>query len=431
MADNVTPIPTSPSNPLSGATSIGKETVKPSLPAAPTDPAQVRPFLDKMKEILEVYEGKRGNKFDSVITWRDLFNHGLVDVNINGSAITGKPDTPIFTPRNYTQDFDVPPAPTNVTASAGFSNIILSWDEPTFKSFAYAEVWRSDTNNLGAASLIGSTTAWVYADAVGFTNITKYYWVRFVNKNNVVGPYQGTSGVGASTSKVGNSDLYNEIVTAEKLANSAVTQVKLADGSVVTSKIANAAIVGQKLADLAVEAAKLANSSVTAEKIANLAVGTAAIQNGAINEAKIGTAAIGSAAIQDGAITNAKIGNAAIDDAKIASLSAAKINAGYLSADRIQAGTIDSKILQVEWAKIQNAYITWAMIHDVVVTNAQIQNLDAGKITSGTIDSARINTQNLSITSLASTARMTVTNSVIKVYDDNYTLRVQIGDLNQ
>lgn len=432
MADEITPVPTAPSNPLDGlsAASIGKQTVIPSLPAPPTDPAQVKPFLDKIKEILEVYEGKRGNKFDSVITWRDLFDHGLVDVKLNGNTLTGKPDTPVFTPRGTSTDFAVPPAPTNVAASAGFNNVILTWDAPTFPSFAYAEVWRSDQNNIGLASLIGTTTANVYADSVGFTNITKYYWIRFVNKNDVKGPYHATSGVAASTSKVGNSDLYNEIITAEKLANAAVTSIKLEDGSIVTSKIANSAIVGEKLANLAVEAAKLANSSVTAEKIANLAVGTAAIQDGAINSAKIGTAAVGSAAIQDAAITNAKIGNLAVDDAKIASLDAAKINTGFLSANRIEAGTIDSKILQVDWAKIQNAYITWAMIRDVVVTNAQIANLDASKITSGQIDAARINTQGLNITSLQSSARMTVTNTVIKIYDDYYNLRVQIGDLN-
>ncbi|CAB5220316.1 hypothetical protein UFOVP236_26 [uncultured Caudovirales phage] len=491
MADT-TSVTTTPSNLTSGNSlpPMGQQTTKPSLPAPPSDPAQMKPFLDKMKEIIEVYEGKRGNVYDSVVTWRDMFDHGLVDLKINGTRFSGKPTTPSILPPGANEDYSIPPAPTHLTVDAGFTSIILSWDVPTFPSFAYAEIWRSDENNLGTAALVGTTTAAVYADGVGFTNTTKYYWVRFVNVNDVVGPYNSTSGTPASTSKVGGADLYDLIVTADKLANNAVTQiklsdgsvvqskiadaavvgaklaplavdaakladgavisVKLADGSIVESKIANGAIVGTKLADLAVDAAKLANSSVTSTKIANLAVGTAAIQDAAINSAKIaslavgtgaiqdaainsakiGELAVGNAAIQNGAITNAKIANLAVDNAKIASLDAAKINAGYIAADRLDANIITSKVLAVDWAKITNAYITWAMIKDVVITNAQIQSLDASKINGLDAQLTNVTAKHLNVQSASSGARTTFTDDVIKIYDASNNLRVQIGNLS-
>jgi hypothetical protein len=416
---------------LSQSDLVGKETVTPSLPSPPSDPNQMRQFLEKLKEIVEVREGRRGNRFDQNITWRDLFDNGMVDVNIDGRRIGARPVSPVFLSPGASEDFATPPAPENVTASAGFANVILSWTKPNFVSFAYAEIWRSDTNNIGVAQKVGTTTANVYADNVGFTNITKYYWVRYVNQNNVSGPYNASAGTAASTSKVGSSDLYDLIITADKLANSAVTNVKLADGSVVQSKIADAAVVGSKLANLAVEAAKLANSAVTAEKIANLAVGTAAIQDAAINSAKIASLAVGSAAIQDGAITNAKIGNAAIDNAKIASLDAVKITSGLISADRLDANTITAKVLSVDWAKITNVIVTNAQIGDII----QSSNYSAGSAGWRINKAGEIELNNatfrgtIDVKSASSGERMQVTNNVIKVFDSGGNIRVKIGNL--
>lgn len=67
------------------------------------------------------------------------------------------------------------------------------------------------------------------------------------------------------------------------------------------------------------------------------------IVDGAITANKIAANAIavGSAAIQNGAIVNAMIGAAAIDDAKIASLSAAKVTFGVMHGDRIDVNTLN------------------------------------------------------------------------------------------
>lgn len=363
---------------------LGKATVTPSLTTPPSDPAQMQAFLNAVKEIIEVYDGKRGNAYDSVVTWRELFEHGVVDLKIDGNIYKAKPVTPNIFPSNSNSDFTVPPAPENLTASAGFTSAILAWNAPVFTSFAYAEIWRSDTNSIGSAAKIGTTTARVYADSVAFTNTTKYYWVRFVNQNDVVGPYNSATGVSASTSKVGNADLYDLIIDAGKLATDAV------------------------------ESGKIKDYAITTTKIANLAVGNAAIANGAI--------------------TNAKIENAAIDNAKIANLDAAKITTGYISADRLDASTITAKVLSVDWAKLTNVYITWGQIQNVYITDAQIQSLQAAKITG--LDAQLSNVTASKINVVATTAgattgaRMTINNDVIKVFDSSNVLRVKIGNLD-
>jgi phage minor structural protein len=174
---------------------------------------------------------------------------------------------------------------------------------------------------------------------------------------------------------VDNARLANLAVDAAKLASNAVNNSKIADGAVTTSKVASAAIDSAQIKDAAITSAKIANAAVGAAAIVNAAIGTAHIADAAITSAKIGSLAVGTGAIQDGAITNAKIANAAVDSAKIA-------NAAITSAHIANAA--------VGAAAIANAAIGTAHIQDAAITNAKISNVDASKITTGTLDAARV-----------------------------------------
>ena len=272
-------VPTTPDNPFTGVTSppTGTATVTPALPAVPSDPNQLKPFLEKMKEIVEVFNGNRGNKFDQVVTWREMFNHGLVDMKFSGQTFTGKPDTPFMVRAGGSTDYTMPPAPTNLTAGAALANIILDWNEPTFLSYAYTEIWRSDTDNVNTASLIGQTSATVYADNVGQTNNLKYYWVRFVNQNNVVGPFNASAGVSATTARVATNDISDASITNAKIANLAVDGAKIASAAIVNAKIADAAITTAKISDAAITTAKIGDAAITAAKIGDAEITSAKI----------------------------------------------------------------------------------------------------------------------------------------------------------
>jgi hypothetical protein len=414
----------------------GVPTKLPALPTPSSDPESMRVFLEKVKEILEVYEGIRGSKFDQVVTWRDMFQNGMVDLTVSGTRFTAYPLSPTIN-LPITSDFTPPPAPTGFTVSSGMTTIILSWTVATYGNHAYTEVWRSDTNNLAGASLIGTTNSFAYADSVGFTGSTKYYWIRFVSQMDVKGPYNSATGTGSSTGLVGTADLTDLIITANKIAVGAVTNTKIAD----------AAINSQKLADLAVEAAKLADSSVTSTKIANLAVGTAAIATAAITAAKIDNLAVGNAAIANLAVTNAKIGDLAVDSAKIAdaTIVSGKIADAAITTAKIQDASITTAkigLLQVTNALIQNAAISSAKIGDGEITNAKINDvIQSSDFSSGSSGwriqksgNAELNNATfrgtLNIRSSSSGARTEMTNDVIKVFDSAGTLRVKIGNLN-
>jgi hypothetical protein len=81
--------------------------------------------------------------------------------------------------------------------------------------------------------------------------------------------------------------------------------------------------------------------------IADAAIGSAKIIDGSIGSAKIADAAIKNAKIADAAISTAKIADAAITNAKILNLDAGKITSGYVDAARIAANSITADKLLI------------------------------------------------------------------------------------
>ena len=242
------------------------------------------------------------------------------------------------------------------------------------------------------------------------------------------------------TTKIGdNAVTWEQIedlaVTAEKLANAAVTAEKIKDEVIAAEKLVDGCITAEKIKDKVIESSKLVDGCITADKIKeaaitgekieaatidtahikNGAIDNAKIANGAIDNAKIGKAAIDTVNIKNGAIDNAKIANGAIDNAKIgtaaidtvnikngaidtaciknAAITGALIEDGSIGNAHIANGAISSAKIQngaITNALIENAAIDNAKIKDGAIDNAKIANMDAGKITTGTLNAARV-----------------------------------------
>jgi len=149
-----------------------------------------------------------------------------------------------------------------------------------------------------------------------------------------------------AANSVSTSELVANSVTAGIIAAAAVSTSELAANAVTTDKIAAGSIVADKIAAGAITATKIGTDQVTANKIAASSIITSKIATGAVTAAKIsvnelsaisadlGTILVDTANIANGAIENAKIANAAITNAKINDLNASKITAGTISADR-------------------------------------------------------------------------------------------------
>jgi hypothetical protein len=315
------------------------ETKVPALPAlnGVSDPA-TRTFLMAVKELLEVRDGRRGKPLDRFVTLRELDTAGIASVK--PSSLGGKLE---LLSGDGGLDYSTPPALTDFAVTGGYAQIFLSWAEPQYASFSYVEIWRSATDAIGTADLIGQTPAAVYSDSCG-TQASFYYWVRAVNKAGVAGAYNAVAGVLGTTSddityifeqltgSLGDQPFY--AITEPTVINGVtvtpgvyIKDARIANGTITNAKIQNAAIDSAKIADASIVTAKIGNAQITGAKIANATIGTA----------NIGLAAITTATIADAAITNAKVTNAAItlakiDTASITSLSALSATIGLFKS---------------------------------------------------------------------------------------------------
>lgn len=142
----------------------------PRLPAVPQQPGQRA--HDALKETLETMRGTRGDVLDRAVFVRDLKDLGILEVKGGGrvgvgTTITNPPTTPGgsgpgIDNETYGGDPYAPPKLQNVVASAGFSYIMLTWNDPHYGPLAYYEIWRktvitpfdeAGTNNIPVEDL--------------------------------------------------------------------------------------------------------------------------------------------------------------------------------------------------------------------------------------------------------------------------------------
>ncbi|MDP6584456.1 MAG: hypothetical protein QF535_07350 [Anaerolineales bacterium] len=340
------------------------------LPAITSSIApDLRNFLNRVREAFEDPDG--------LVTREDLVDSGVFQSNAAGDLEFLEP--------GEAESCVSPPAPVNLVASGAMTSVVLTWAGVSYNPcYAYTEVWRADTDDLGLAVLIGTATGGMYADAVG-SDDSNYYWVRFVNVIDDKGPYNQTAGtLGATAPDL--AYVFEQLTEAYGTGSDApffqldsdttINGVVIAAGTYIKeAKIYNGTITNAKIGDLAVDSAKIAAAAITTAKIANANITTAKIANLAVGAAQIANATITATQIQDAAITNAKIGD-------------------VIQSDAYSAGTAGWKIDKNGAMEMNNATFR------------------------GTIDGA----------SSASGSRLVIDDDTIEVYDGS-TLRVKLGNL--
>lgn len=193
----------------------------PAISADLTDDDLKTQFSEAVKECIEVLEGKRGDGMDRALTPRDLESIGLLTISAAALTTGGSSSgVGIVAPVIVPDIVEFPSIPVNLAANGAFTNIGLSWDKPTFRGYAHTEIWRYETNVIGSAVLIATSSHHMFSDPVE-PDSTYYYWIRFVNTNDQKGDYNQTDGT------VGETDQTAERLIAdlnEATGNSALSQ---------------------------------------------------------------------------------------------------------------------------------------------------------------------------------------------------------------
>lgn len=356
--------------------------------------------LDTIKEALEVRLGRRGDKLDAAVTFRDLEESGGFRVKpVAGGGGAGGLGLDTITPDmsdRFGQGVDlatwVPAAPKGFAATAMMGGIFIEWNWPEkYGAVGYTEVYRSKSNTAESREFLTLVEGLTYMDQIDGADETEYfYWIRFRSLGDKVGPFAGpVSAVSVPTSAQLIERLQGEI-DETLLAQHLRERVDLIDGegglvqqvqeqgdtfaeqitqvqSVIDNEFAalqqtvqtqynetsqrfesiyslrinnNGRVSGFGLADDGEESV----FGVEADRfyVGNDVPFSVSYGRTYIKDAVIRDASIDNAKIADGAITNAKIANASIDFAKISN---------------VQIGSAD----------IRNAAITSAKIDDAAV----------------------------------------------------------------
>lgn len=152
------------------------------------------PTQDAITENIEVLTGQRGNKLNKALLWRDLVNLDELRRQALVSSIKQGNSNNTGTPVVIGGGVESPHAPVNLQSVGGFTFIALTWDNPTYSGHAYAEIYRGETDSFSNSVRVSTEISNTYSDSVNM-GAAYYYWVRFVNVADMVGPIQSANGL--------------------------------------------------------------------------------------------------------------------------------------------------------------------------------------------------------------------------------------------
>ncbi len=130
-----------------------------------------------------------------------------------------------------------PATVSSLSATAGQNTIFLQWTNPSDMTWVREiEVWRNTTNDSGTATRIGSVTGAVgfYADTVGATGLTRYYWIRTINKQGYPSSFSSVASATSGTVVPGSGAILAGMLAADSVV---AANIDVADLSAVSATI--------------------------------------------------------------------------------------------------------------------------------------------------------------------------------------------------
>ncbi|MER2492319.1 hypothetical protein [Catenovulum sediminis] len=226
--------------------------VKPAFSGIPR--GNDKEAISALVKNVETFMGSRGSGLDKAVTLRQLIELNLVVAKYKKGKLVQVEN------QNDSGIVEPPLKPEGLTATGTWSSIILSWDVNSQASYAYTEIWRSETDNFGDAVKVDQTSGSLHSDGVG-TDRAYYYWIRHVNSRGRVSALNATAGTYAETSIDVEKVLeeLGEQVNSSHLAQSLRDRIDLIDAPA-TGLVDQIDSLSVEYSDLSLELTTLASS---------------------------------------------------------------------------------------------------------------------------------------------------------------------------
>ncbi len=160
------------------------------LPNIPQVPASADPAMTNILSVMKTWmEKASGAGITGFASKQELLSAGVISQDQNGN-IVGQ------------NDMRAPPVPTGLAANGAMTNILVQWDTPVgkYSYHAYTEVWAAEVDDFSLAIMIGQAGGFVFSHAVG-EGSKRYYWIRFVSKSGIKGPFNAVGGTLGNTAQ--------------------------------------------------------------------------------------------------------------------------------------------------------------------------------------------------------------------------------------
>jgi hypothetical protein len=289
----------------------------------------------------------------------------------------------------------------------------------------------------GATALSGESD-WKQGDWAVYLDSTNG-WAKIDNSELVTSVAGRTGAVALNFTDLAGSATAAQhgaasVLTAA-LADSAVTEGKLADSSVSANKLGALSVTTAKLADLNVTTGKLADSAVDASKLAVNAVTESKIADGAVTNLKIAAGTIAFDRLASDAVRDSNIANLTISAGKLAGsipFSKLTLAAGEVPADRI--GAIPGSQITANTltgTQLLDGTVTTTELADLAVTDAK---LAANAVVTSKIADAQVTAAKLAVRTERVQFTPNYPNSTLRVSDLDTQLQIKheryVGDVD-
>jgi hypothetical protein len=324
-----------------------------TTPVAGADDRALAAMANQMAEMQHQIELINMGQNQSQLGFSSIENGSLVIYDADGNVrnVIGKQDDGSYVGGASPVALDPPEVPNPPKVTPGFGTLKVasqgSTDPPWPRSFSHLNVYLSSgtgaegdpiTEGVIVGTIIGTTdSAFVIA---GLDPKPYRVWLTSVGIDTAES--DASTAVTATPTMVVGQDILDGAITELKLADDAVTQAKLAAGSVGTIQIEGESIDVTKLADGSVSGEKIIAEAIAAGHLAAASVTAVALAAQAVQAENIAVGAIQAGHLAADSVTAANILALSIQSDHLASnaVTAGKIDAGAITADKLQAGIV-------------------------------------------------------------------------------------------